>query len=108
METARSREGAILTRALRLNALVTGVATGSLVALALFGATNWLVLKGGESVGPHLALLAQFFIGYKVTFAGSVLGLGYGFASGFLGGFLVAVMHNWFADLRQRPAGAHE
>jgi hypothetical protein len=82
--------------------MATGVALGALVGLSLFVATNWLVLKGGEQVGPHLALLGQFFIGYKVTFLGSVIGLGYGFVSGFVVGFTIAVLHNRFADLRQR------
>ena len=102
MEPRRSPEEAILTRALRLNAWVTGMAMGVLAGFAIFVATNWLILKGGESVGPHLALLGQFFIGYKVTFLGSVIGLGYGFVSGFVVGFMLAVLHNRFADLRQR------
>ena len=31
----------------------------------MFVAADWLILKGGEPVGPHLALLDQFFIGYQ-------------------------------------------
>ncbi len=107
MEPGRSPEEALRTAVLRLNALATGIAAGVLVALGLFIATNWLILKGGDNVGAHLNLLGQFFIGYKVTFAGSVIGLGYGFASGFIVGFLIAALHNAFASLRQRrQAGA--
>ena len=102
MEPGRSAEDALQTRVLRLNAMVTGIALGVLVGLGLFVATNWLILKGGQTVGPHLGLLGQFFVGYKVTFLGSVIGLGYGFASGFVVGFLIAALHNRFADLRQR------
>jgi hypothetical protein len=102
MEPGRSPEDTLRTRVLRLNALVTGVALGVLVGLGLFVATNWLILKGGEHVGPHLALLGQFFIGYTVTFLGSVIGFGYGFGSGFVAGFMIAALHNRFADLRQR------
>lgn len=102
VEPGRSPQDALRTRVLRLSAMATGVALGALVGLSLFVATNWLVLKGGEQVGPHLALLGQFFIGYKVTFLGSVIGLGYGFVSGFVVGFTIAVLHNRFADLRQR------
>ena len=94
MEPGRSPEDALQTRVLRLNAMVTGVALGVLVGLGLFVATNWLILKGGEKVGPHLGLLGQFFVGYKVTFLGSVIGLGYGFVCGFVVGFLIAAMHN--------------
>ena len=50
-------EALVLVRVVRLNAVVTGVVTGLLAGLALFVATNWLVLKGGPVVGPHLALL---------------------------------------------------
>ena len=102
MEPGRSPEDRLRTRVLHLNALMTGVALGVLVGLGLFVATNWLILKGGEHVGPHLALLGQFFIGYRVTFLGSVIGLGYGLVSGFAVGYMIAALHNRFADLRQR------
>ena len=102
MEPGRSPEDTLRTRVLRLNAMATGVALGVVVGLGLFVATNWLILKGGEHVGPHLALLGQFLIGYKVTFLGSVIGLGYGLVSGFVVGFMIAALHNRFADLRQR------
>jgi hypothetical protein len=93
-------EQLVLTRVMRLNAMLHGVVVGILVGLAIFIATNWLVLKGGAVVGTHLALLGQFFVGYRVTFAGSLVGFGYGFASGFVIGYFVAAMYNWLADLR--------
>ncbi len=95
-------ERIVLTRVLRLNATVQGVVAGLLAGLALFIATNWLVLKGGPVVGPHLALLGQYFIGYRVTFVGSVIGFVYAFVSGFAVGYGVATLYNFFADLRQR------
>src|SRR5512138_1712349 len=91
-------EKLVLTRLLRLNAKVQGVVTGIICGLALFIATNWLVLKGGDIVGPHLGLLGQFFIGYRVTFAGSIIGLLYGFSSGFMVGYMVAALYNWMAN----------
>jgi hypothetical protein len=60
-------------RLLRLNATVQGLAAGLVCGLVLFVATNWLVLKGGDVVGPHLGLLGQYFIGYRVTFVGSLV-----------------------------------
>jgi hypothetical protein len=63
-------------------------------ALALFIATVTLVLAGGPVVGPTLGLLGQYFPGYSVTASGSVLGLLYGFASGFVGGWLFAALRN--------------
>ena len=45
-------EQLVLTRVMRLNAMVHGVVAGILVGLAIFIATNWLVLKGDKVVGP--------------------------------------------------------
>jgi hypothetical protein len=67
-----------------------GVAGG----LGLLLATLILVLKGGEVVGPNLTLLAQYFPGYTVTTNGSVLGLLYGFITGFIGGWSMAFLRN--------------
>ncbi len=106
-ELGRTPEEAVVSRILHLNAVVTGVAAGVLAGAGMFVATNWLIFKGGERIGPHLALLGQFFIGYTVTFTGSLLGFGYGFVCGFLVGFFIASVHNWFADLRHRGPKAH-
>src|SRR5262250_1495557 len=92
-------EKVVLTRLLRLNAIVQGVVTGTIAGLAIFIATNWLVLKGGDVVGPHLSLLSQFFIGYRVTFVGSLIGFAYAFVAGFVVGYVVAGMYNWIAEL---------
>jgi hypothetical protein len=91
-----------LTRVIRLNAMVQGLVTGLLSGLVVFVATNWLVLKGGTVVGPHLALLGQFFIGYRVTFLGSLIGFVYGFATGFLAGYFVALVYNRVVEHRNR------
>jgi hypothetical protein len=93
-------EPSIATRLLRLSAALHGLVTGLLLGLLIFLATNWLVLKGGAVVGPHLALLAQFFPGYRVTFVGSLIGLGYGFVVGFAIGFAIAWLYNRLLVLR--------
>ena len=95
-------EELVLTRVLRLNAKIYGLIAGLLAGLAVFLATNWLVLKGGEVVGPHLALLGQFLIGYRVTFMGSLIGSAYGFAGGFVTAYLVACLYNWLVELKER------
>jgi len=92
----------VLTRLLRLNAKVQGVATGTAAGLVIFIATNWLILKGGNVVGPHLALLGQFFPGYQVTFVGSLIGFIYAFVVGFVVGYGVTVMYNWIVDYRDQ------
>lgn len=94
-------EKIVLTRLVRLNATVQGIGMGLVVGLGIFIATNWLVLRGGDVVGPHLSLLGQFFIGYTVSFMGSLIGLAYGFLSGFVVGCLVAKIYNWVVGLRR-------
>ncbi len=93
------------TRVVHLNAMVQGISAGLVVGLAIFVATNWLILAGGHTgpegqlvVGPHLNLLGQFFIGYRVTFLGSLIGFAYGFISAGLVGYLVARVYNWVVD----------
>jgi hypothetical protein len=94
-------EHIVLTRVLHLNAMIQGSVAGLLLGTGIFIATNWLILKGGDPVGPHLSLLSQFFVGYRVTFAGSIIGFAYGFGSGFAGGYAVAKIYNWFAARRE-------
>jgi hypothetical protein len=92
----------VLTRLLRLNATVQGLVTGIVAGLGVFIATNWLVLKGGDVVGPHLGLLGQFFIGYEVTFVGSLIGFAYAFVAGFVAGYLVARIYNSIVNARDQ------
>ena len=100
-------ERMVLTRALRLNATVQGIVTGMVAGLGVFVATNWLVLKGGPVVGPHLALLGQFFIGYHVTFLGSLIGFVYGFVGGYIVGYAVGRVYNWAVDRREHKRLGH-
>ena len=100
-------EKLVLTRLLRLNATLQGVVTGMLVGLGVFIATNWLLLKGGEVVGPHLSLLGQFFIGYQVSFLGSFIGFAYGFVLGFVVGYFVARIYNWIVAAREEKRFDH-
>ena len=92
---------------LRLDAQIIGLVLGLLIGLVIFIATNWLVIKGGHLtpkgeyvVGPHLQLLSQFFIGYKVSFLGSIIGFFYGFAIGTLSGAMIGWIYNKIVDLR--------
>ena len=60
----------------------------------LFAATLILVVKGGTVIGPTLGLLGQYFPGYQVSVTGSFIGLAYGAASGYVGGWLFAFLRN--------------
>jgi hypothetical protein len=101
--TAPEPDDEVLARAvLRLNGRVLGVVFGLLGAAGLFVATNWLVIKDGEPLGPHLALLGQYFIGYRVSFVGSLIGAAYAFALGYVAGRVVGAVYNRVADIRGR------
>lgn len=102
MSTGDSVVGDPRVRVLRLDAIAQGVTTGLIVGLVVFVATNWLVLKGGTVVGPNLALLAQFFLGYRVTFFGSLVGFAWGFVYGGLAGYALSRVYN---AIVQRHAG---
>ena len=91
------------------NIKMLGLALGILMGLAIFTATNWLVIKGGHItpsgehvVGPHLELLSQFFIGYRVSFLGSLIGFAYGFGLGTIAGSSIGWIYNKIANFRNR------
>ena len=86
------------TTVLRLNARAWGVAMGLLLGGGLFIATNILVLKGGEVVGPHLGLLGVYLPGYRVSFLGSLVGFVYAFVIGYLFGRLIGTVYNSLAN----------
>jgi len=93
-EESRTIDQMLAIRVVRLEATVQGVIVGLMVGLTVFLATNWLMLRGGPVVGPHLALLGQFFLGYEVSFAGSLVGFAWGAAYGFVAGYAVSALYN--------------
>jgi hypothetical protein len=92
----RALVGAIL----RFNGNILGLVFGTIGAFVVLLATNWLLIKGGDRVGPHLSLLGQFFIGYSVTFVGSLIGAAYAFVFGYVAGLIVAYVYNGVARLK--------
>lgn len=95
-------ERLVLVELMRLNGVILGLVLGLVVGFGIFIATIILVIKGGEQVGPHLALLGQFFIGYQVTVGGSLIGFLYGLLFGFVVGFMIAGVYNWMANFREK------
>ena len=77
---------------------VWGITVGLVAGLLLFAATNVLVLRGGEVVGPHLGLLGVYLPGYRVTFVGSLIGFVYAFVIGYALGRLIGTVYNAVAD----------
>ncbi len=98
---ARSKpdRGDLIARAAfaRLDVVALAVAMGCVFALGLWFATAMLLLKNtppGVPIGPHLALLANFFPGFSVSWVGSLLGAFYAFLIGCGFGAIVAAVWN--------------
>ena len=92
----------VLIELMRLNGVILGIILGLLLGFGIFIATIILLIRGGEVVGPHLALLGQFFVGYQVTFTGSLIGFLYGFGFDFVAGYMIAALYNWMANVRAK------
>ncbi len=80
----------------RIDQLGFATALGSVSGLLIFLATLFLVIKGGEVIGPNLRLLDQYFFGYSVTLKGAFIGAAYSFSWAFILGWLVAYLRNFF------------
>jgi hypothetical protein len=98
-----SREREEISRSIaRIQAGVLAVAGALIGGVGLFVVTIWLVLKGGQDVGQHLQLLGQYFIGYSVTWVGSIIGFFYGALTGGIVGWAVGTIYNKIVSIRLR------
>jgi hypothetical protein len=88
---------------IRTNALA--VVCAIMGGLGLFVMTAWLLIKDGPHVGEHLQLLSNYFIGYSVTWWGSVVGLFYGALCGGVIGWAVGMIYNKVVERRERACG---
>lgn len=99
-QEAEDLEQILRTRVTHLNATIYGLVLGFTLGAIIFVATVWLVIKGGPVVGPNLSLLSEFYIGYSVTWLGSIIGFLYGFFTGYLLGYFIARVYNWILSHR--------
>jgi len=91
----------------RLDPVALGSAVGIVAAIGILLATVALLLKGGQVVGPNLALLGQILPGYRVSWSGALVGLVETLALGFALGWSAAWLRNRalyarVQDLRRR------
>ena len=78
----------------KLDGVALGLALGSVTGAALLLTTMAHALGGGNDLTGYLQLLGQYFPGYRVSVAGSLLGLVYGLAAGFVVGWAFAFTRN--------------
>ena len=102
MEVADQSELILERAVLRLNANILGLVLGIIAGLIIFVITNFLILKGGEVVGPHLSLLRNFFPYYSVSFVGSIIGFVWALVFGYVAGFVIASLYNLVVKLKSR------
>ena len=78
----------------KIDSVALGTGVGTFCGLSVWIGTVFLLIKGGHPIGPNLSLLGQFFPAYNVTWMGSLVGLAYGFGSGYVFGFSFACARN--------------
>ena len=92
-----------LSRAVaRLQAGVLALVFGLIGGVGVFLMTVWLIIKGGENIGQHLRLLSQYFIGYSVSWTGSIIGLFYGALFGGAIGWAIGKIYNRVVTIRNQ------
>lgn len=82
-----------------------GVALGAVTGLIVLLATLAMVVHGGG--GYPLSLLGEYFYGYTVSWPGALIGLAWGFLTGFVFGWFFAFCRNlvialWLFVVRTR------
>ena len=95
-----TNKNAYLSAAARLQKMTMCVTFAVIGGSLVFLVTAVLLLKGGESVGPHLALLGQYFPGYTVSWPGSLVGFFWGALLGGILGFIFGSVYNKVIDLK--------
>lgn len=78
---------------LPLHKRALGMALGLTLGGLVFLATAVHVLRRPDPEFP-LYLLGEYFYGYTVSWEGAFLGLGWGFVTGFVGGWFLAFARN--------------
>jgi hypothetical protein len=90
-----------ISRALaRIKTDALAVVCASIGGVGVCVMTMWLLIKGGPHTGEHLQLLANYFIGYSVSWAGSLVGFFYGALTGGIIGWMVGTIYNIVVGLR--------
>lgn len=78
----------------QLNALAAALSMGSLWSISMLLCT--LFAMQFEYADQFMTLMTDVYPGYELTGKGAVIGMLYGFADGFLGGYLIVWLYNFF------------
>jgi len=86
----------------RFDAVAMGGAVATVAGAGLFLAAAVLLVRGGDVIGPRLALLGQFLPGFRVTWSGALLGAAEAAVAGFGFGWLLAKIVNLLVGIEER------
>lgn len=87
---------------MKLNIRAFSLGCGIFASLALFLATWWMIIIGGAE--GTSTIISKIYIGYRVTAAGSFIGLVWAFFDGLICGAIFAWLYNMLADRFKQPA----
>jgi len=87
---------------MKLNVKAFALTCGLIWGLGLFFITLWIILFDGPTGEP--TLIGRIYRGYSITPIGSLVGLGWAFFDGLVGGALFA----WLYNLLARPGRSAE
>ncbi len=82
---------------MKLNARALGFAAGVLWGGVVFLVTLLTIYSNWSYGVRFLGVVQSVYPGYRMCLSGAVLGLCYGFVDGFIGGWLLAVLYNFFS-----------
>ena len=85
-----------------IHAFILAFVMAVIGGMGLFLMTVWLIVRGGKDIGAHLMLLHHYFIGYSVTWPGSLVGLFYGALIGGMMGWLIGFVYNRIVSIRHQ------
>lgn len=83
----------------KIDVLTVGLAVGAGMALYVL-AMGLISMFSGRGRGI-VALLSEWYIGFSPTVWGSLIGAAWGFADGFLGGLIIALIYNRIKKARK-------
>jgi hypothetical protein len=77
---------------MKINVKAFAVTMGLWWGLGLFALTWWMILFQGATGDP--TLVGEVYRGYNISPLGSLIGLAWGLADGFVGGAILAWLYN--------------
>lgn len=88
---------------MRINALAFACTCSLLWGFGVFFLAWWIMVFDGRGVDP--GILGHIYRGFAITPVGSLIGLAYALADGFVGGLIFAWLYNLLAARfkNQRP-----